>query len=67
MAETLARKTAAGLSVGLEAVRTMSDGPLGQCMSSLLEYTAQGISGALQEFASNEFAKKDFKNKRQQQ
>lgn len=67
VAETLMGKTVGGLSAAIQAVRSMSDGPLGQCMSSLLEYMAQGVSGALQEFARNEFAKKEFGNKRQRQ
>lgn len=62
--ETLTGKTVAGLSAGIQAVRSMSDGPLGKCMSSLLEYMAEGVSGALQEFARNEFAKKEFGDRR---
>lgn len=57
-------KCMSGVTASLEAVKAMSDGPLGQCLGRVLEYLAEGVSGALQEFARDWFAGKKEKELR---
>ncbi|KAK4214880.1 hypothetical protein QBC37DRAFT_142147 [Rhypophila decipiens] len=53
-------KCMAGMSASLRAIKAMSHGPLGQYLGSVLEYFAEGVSGALQEFAKDWFAGMKF-------
>ncbi|KAK3318488.1 hypothetical protein B0H66DRAFT_239864 [Apodospora peruviana] len=54
VAEKVMANTGAGISLAIVALRSMGDGAPGQTLSRIIEYTAQGVSGALSEFADQE-------------
>ncbi len=55
VSENVLGTTMAGFAFGLGVVKKMGDGFAGQVLGEALEYTAQGVSGALKEFAEGEF------------
>ncbi len=55
VSENVFGTTMAGFSMGLGAVKKMGDGYAGQILSDAAEYAARGVSGALKEFAEEEF------------
>ena len=55
VSENVLGTTMAGFSMGFGAVRKMGDGFAGQVFSEVMEYAASGVSGALKEFAEEEF------------
>ncbi|KAM7204494.1 hypothetical protein V8F20_003610 [Naviculisporaceae sp. PSN 640] len=59
VAGLVVNKCMAAMRASVQVVRAMSHGPLGQCVGSSLEYLAEGVSGALQEFARDWFAGKE--------
>lgn len=63
VAGVMLNKCMAGMTASLQAIRAMSDGPLGQCVRSVLEYLAEGVSGALQEFARDWLVSKKEKER----
>ncbi|KAH8879696.1 hypothetical protein GQ53DRAFT_755785 [Thozetella sp. PMI_491] len=55
VSENVLGTTMAGFSMGLAVVKRMGDGLAGQVLADAFEYAAQGVSGALKEFAEEEF------------